>query len=182
MFGDLTGKTEYKYDENDNKILEIGYFIKEGKEVLFNKSEYKYDERNNKILETGYNIREDKEVFVYTSAYNYRTESYALTIKYYEPQIKETEARLVKIKDSKDPKDESEKKSLNQKLEDLKKEFESKKKKYTLTEEKFGENEKLESASYKLLFFNPRGPAEKRLMRVDLDQFYRPVKVGFEEE
>jgi hypothetical protein len=55
-------------------------------------------------------------------------------------------------------------------------------KKYTLTEEKFGKNEKLKSASYKLLFFNPRGPAEKRLMRVDLDQFYRPVKVGFEEE
>ena len=81
-----------------------------------------------------------------------------------------------------DPKKESEKKSLNQKLEDLKKEFESKKKKYTLTEEKFGKNEKLESASYKLLFFNPRGPVDKRLMRIDLDLFYRPVKVGFEEE
>ncbi|MBL0264548.1 MAG: hypothetical protein IPQ05_11870 [Leptospiraceae bacterium] len=43
-------------------------------------------------------------------------------------------------------------------------------------------NEKLESASYKLLFFNPRCPADKRLMRVDLDRFYRPVKAGFEEE
>ena len=64
----------------------------------------------------------------------------------------------------------------------LKKGFKVKKKKYTLTEENFGANEKLESASYKLLFFNPRGPAEKRLMRVDLDRFYRPVKVGFEEE
>jgi hypothetical protein len=94
----------------------------------------------------------------------------------YEPQIKEIETQLNKTKD------EFDKNALTKKLEILKKDYEAKKKKYTLTEEKFGENEKLESASYKLLFFNPRGPAEKRLMRVDLDQFYRPVKVGFEEE
>ena len=110
------------------------------------------------------------------STVDYRLVSYTAAVTQYEPEIKQLEEKLYQTKD------ESEKKSLNQKLEDLKKEFEAKRKKYTLTEEKFGENEKLESASYKLLFFNPRGPAEKRLMRVDLDQFYRPVKVGFEEE
>ncbi|MBK8395049.1 MAG: caspase family protein [Leptospiraceae bacterium] len=203
----LVEKTEYKYDEKNNNTLDATYKTKEGKEVLDFKYESKYDEKNNQTLSAFYETKEGKEVLVskteskydeknnktffaeYTgeedtikqkTTVDYRMESYAAAVTQYEPQIKEIEARLEKIKDSKEA--ESEKKSLNQKLEDLQKEFEAKKKKYTLTEEKFSANEKLESASYKLLFFNPRGPSEKRLMRVDLDQFYRPVKVGFEEE
>ena len=176
----LVWKEEYKYDEKNNKTLEAKYETKEGKEVLVEKKEYKYDERNNKTLEAKYETKEGELVLSYKNSFDFRTYVFAAAVTKYEPQIKEIESHLEKIKDNKEA--ESEKKSLSQKLEDLKKEFEAKKKKYTLTEEKFGPNEKLEYASYKLLFFNPRGPAEKRLMRVDLDQFYRPVKVGFEEE
>ncbi len=199
----LVFKYEYKYDEKNNPTLDAYYETKEGKEVLVSKTESKYDEKNNKTLDAYYETEEGKEVLVskteskYDEKNNqtffaktigedevleekttvdYRLESYSAAVTQYEPEIKQIQVKLNQTKD------ESEKKSLNQKLEDLKKEFESKKKKYTLTEEKFGKNEKLESASYKLLFFNPRGPAEKRLMRVDLDRFYRPVKVGFEEE
>ncbi|MBK8395046.1 MAG: caspase family protein [Leptospiraceae bacterium] len=205
----LVEKKEYKYDEKNNNTLEAYYKTKEGKEVLFRKEEYKYDERNNKTLYAYYETKEGKEVLdskvewkydeknnktLYAKSkgedevleekttVDYRLESYAAVVTRYEPQIKAIEASLRKINEMQDAKDESEKKSLNKKLEDLKKEFEAKKKKYTLSVEKFGANEKLESSSYKLLFFNPRGPAEKRLMRVDLDRFYRPVKVGFEVE
>ncbi len=171
----LNTKFEYKFDERNNNTLEAVYIgTEEGKEVLFSKTESKYDERNNETFIAAY-MGED-ETLKEKNTNEYRSNSYAAVITQYEPEIKQIQEKLEKTKD------ESEKKSLNQKLEDLQKAFESKKKKYTLTEEKFGANEKLESASYKLLFFNPRGPAEKRLMRVDLDRFYRPVKVGFEEE
>jgi len=170
----LASKHESKYDERNNKILSVSYKIREGKEVLESKHDYKYDEKNNKTLDAYYS--RDYETLNAKTVADYRSESYKNTFTQYEPQIKQIQEKLNQTKD------ESEKKSLNQNLEDLQKEFEAKKKKYTLTDEKFGKNEKLEFASYKLLFFNPRGPIDKRLMRVDLDQFYRPVKVGFEEE
>jgi hypothetical protein len=55
--------------------------------------------------------------------------------------------------------------------------FDPKKETYTSTrdEKSLPVRENIE-ATYKELL------AEKRLLRVDLDQFYRPVKVGFEEE
>ena len=202
-------KIESKFDERNNKTLEVYYRTIEGKEIPVWKEESKYDERNNKTLVAKYETKEGELVLVWKEeskfdeknnvtffakyigkeealeekiAVDYRMESFSVAYTQYKPKSEQIEARLAKIKYSEDPKDQSEIKSLNQNLEDLKKDFESKMKKYTLTEEKFGKNEKLESSSYKLLFFNPRGPVEKRLMRVDLDQFYRPVKVGFEEE
>ena len=169
----------WDYDEENNSVQFVKYEDKDGRKILVSREEHQYDARKNKTLYIQYN-RED--IILEKNVFDYRSDSYTGAIIQYMSKIKVTEALLEKLDINTDPKKESEKKSLNQKLEDLKKEFESKKKKYTLTEEKFGKNEKLESASYKLLFFNPRGPAEKRLMRVDLDQFYRPVKVGFEEE
>jgi hypothetical protein len=166
-------KDQYKYDERNNKTLELKYRIQEGKEILISKTEYKFDEKNNVTFYALY-TGEDETIQEKNTA-DFRLQSFSEVTKY-EPQIKEIEAQVNKTKD------EFDKNALTKKLEILKKDYEAKKKKYTLTEEKFGENEKLESASYKLLFFNPRGPAEKRLMRVDLDLFYRPVKVGFEEE
>jgi hypothetical protein len=156
------------------------YETEGGKEILANKYEYNYDDKNNLIFSILYKGKNEdiKEKIIL----DYRLESFSNVTTLYLSKINPLEKKLRDLNNSIIKKDESEKKSLNQRLEDLKKEFEAKKKKYTLTEEKFGLNEKLESASYKLLFFNPRGPAEKRLMRVDLDQFYRPVKVRFEEE
>ncbi len=142
----LVWKYESKYDERNNKTLDEKYETREGKEVLVSKYESKYDERNNNTLAAKYEIIEGKEVLVWKeeSKYNernnktffakhrgadevlkekttvdYRLQSYAAAVTQYEPQIKEMETRLEKLKDSKDA--ESEKKSLNQKLEDLKK-------------------------------------------------------------
>ena len=170
----LNWKDKYQYDEKNNLILNSRYELKDGKESLVRKTEYRYDEKNNNIYFVKY--IGDYEKVEEKNILDFRSESYQSAVKLYDPQILDIVNKLNQTEV------ESEKKSLNQKLEDLEKEFEAKKKKYTLTEEKFGPNEKLESASYKLLFFNPRGPADKRLMRVDLDRFYRPVKVGFEEE
>ncbi|HRG76135.1 MAG TPA: caspase family protein, partial [Leptospiraceae bacterium] len=167
----LKSKYESKYDERNNRISDANYVTIEGKEVLVWKEESKYDEKNNGTFFAKYIGKE--EALEEKIAVDYRMESFSVAYTQYKPKSEQIEARLAKIKYSEDPKDQSEIKSLNQNLEDLKKDFESKMKKYTLTEEKFGKNEKLESATYKLLFFNPRGPAEKRLMRVDLDRFYR---------
>jgi hypothetical protein len=200
----LTWEMIEEYDEIDNKILESKFDEKKGKEIqvwnyneknnsvhffkyegkdekkmLISREEYHYDERKNKILDIQYN---SEDIILKKNVYDYRSASYTSVILQYLSKIKSTEELLVKLNLDNDPKKESEKKSLTQKLEDLQKEFEAKKKKFTLTEETFGANEKLEYSTYKLLFFNPRGPVEKRLMRVDLDQFYRPLKVGFEEE
>ncbi len=162
-------KVDLTYNKFGHITLKANYETKEGALVLAKQEEYKFDERNNRTLAVYIG---EEETIKEKIAVDY----YAAAFTQYELAIKQVQEKLNK------PKDESEKKTLNQKLEDLKKEFEAKKKKYTLTEEKYSANEKLEFSSYKLLFFNPRGPAEKRLMRVDLDQFYRPVKVGFEEE
>ncbi|MBK8395056.1 MAG: caspase family protein [Leptospiraceae bacterium] len=178
----LSSKYENIYDERNNKILEISYNTKDGNDVLFRKHEYKYDEENNKIFHATYRNEGGSESLLDKKVLEYRLKSYNAEVNTYEPQIKALKERLAKINSNQETRDESEKNTITKNLLNVYKEFEAKKKKYTLTEEKFGENEKLESASYKLLFFNSRGPAEKRLMRVDLDSFYRPVKVGFEVE
>ena len=174
-------KTEYKYDLKNNKILDAIYRIEDGAEILIQKEESQFDEKNKKIFSSSFFAGAEGPLASLTNS-GFRLEYYYGSVNRRFPNSQELEDQLEKIKDSKDPKDESEKKALTEKLEPSKKYFEDNEKKFTLTEEKFAPNEKLESASYKLLFFNPRGPVNKRLMRVDLDKFYRPVKVGFEVE
>jgi uncharacterized caspase-like protein len=174
-------KSEYKFDAKNNKILDATYRIEDGTEILLQKQESQFDEKNKKTFSSSFFADAKGPLAIFSNS-GFRLEYYYGSVNRKFPNSQELEDQLEKIKNSKDPKDESEKKTLTEKLEPSKKYFEDNEKKFTLTDEKFGKNEKLESATYKLLFFNPRGPAEKRLMRVDLDQFYRPVKVGFEEE
>ena len=174
-------KSEYKFDAKNNKILDATYRIEDGTEILLQKQESQFDEKNKKTFSSSFFADMKGPLAIFSNS-GFRLEYYYGSVNRKFPNSQELEDQLEKIKNSKDPKDESEKKTLTEKLEPSKKYFEDNEKKFTLTDEKFGKNEKLESATYKLLFFNPRGPAEKRLMRVDLDQFYRPVKVGFEEE
>ena len=174
-------KSEYKFDAKNNKILDATYKMEDGVEILIQKSESQYDEKNKRTFSSDFfaDAKTPLEVLMNSG---FRIEYYYGSVNRKFPNSQELEDQLEKIKNSNDPKDELEKKTLTEKLQPSKKYFEANEKRFTLTEEKFGKNEKLESASYKLLFFNPRGPVDKRLMRIDLDLFYRPVKVGFEEE
>ncbi|MBL0264549.1 MAG: hypothetical protein IPQ05_11875 [Leptospiraceae bacterium] len=132
----LVWKREIKYDERNNKTLDAYYVNKEGKEVLVKKTESKYNEKNKMTLEAKYETEEGKEVLVrkteskydgknnkifyarYTgeeetiqekSTVDYRLVSYTAAVTQYEPEIKQLEEKLYQTKD------ESEKKSLNQK-------------------------------------------------------------------
>jgi hypothetical protein len=115
----------WHFDEKNNPVQFDKYEVKDGKKILVSREEYQYDVRKNKTLAIQYN---SEDIIVEKNVFDYRSDSYTGAIIQYMSKIKVTEALLEKLDINADPKKESEKKSLNQKLEDLQKEFEPKRK------------------------------------------------------